>query len=79
MKLEKELLETGLRKKINEEESGKYELLQKELGEKSEKLKEFNKAMAEIEKLWLSHFKSFIKTKLVLQKSDLILHIAYPL
>lgn len=51
LKLEKELLETGLRKKINEEESGKYEVLQKELGEKSEKLKEFNKAMAEIEKL----------------------------
>ena len=51
LKLEKELLENDLRKKINEEESGKYEVLQKELGEKSEKLKEFNKAMAEIEKL----------------------------
>lgn len=51
LKMEKELLEAGLRKKINEEEAGKYEVLQKELGEKSEKLKEFNKAMAEIEKL----------------------------
>jgi hypothetical protein len=51
LKQEKELLENDLRKKINEEESAKYELLQKELGDKSEKLKEFNKAKAEIEKL----------------------------
>jgi len=51
MKTEKELLESSLRKKIADEESERYELLQKELGEKSEKLKEFNKAKAEIEML----------------------------
>jgi len=51
MKMEKELLESSLRKKITDEESEKYELLQKELGEKSEKLREFNKARAEIEML----------------------------
>lgn len=51
LKLERDILESDLRKKITEEESDKYELLQKELGEKSEKLREFNKAKAEIEKL----------------------------
>jgi hypothetical protein len=51
IKHEKELIEINLRKKINDEESSKYELLQKELTEKSEKLKEFNKAKAEVEKL----------------------------
>ncbi|NMC39142.1 MAG: DUF2130 domain-containing protein [Bacteroidales bacterium] len=49
LKQEKELLEANLRKTIADEESEKFELLQKELGEKSEKLKEFNKAKAEIE------------------------------
>ncbi len=51
LKQEKELLEANLRKTIADEESEKFDLLQKELGEKSEKLKEFNKAKAEIEML----------------------------
>mgnify|MGYP001155555319 CR=1 FL=1 len=51
LKQEKEQLEANLRKTIADEESEKFDLLQKELGEKSEKLKEFNKAKAEIEML----------------------------
>lgn len=51
LKLERNSLEIELRKKIADEESGKIDTLQKELEEKSEKLKEFNKTKAEIERL----------------------------
>jgi len=51
LKAEKEILENEIRKKLVEEDTEKYNSLQKELNEKSEKLKEFSLARAEIEKL----------------------------
>jgi hypothetical protein len=51
LKAEKEILENEIRKKLVEEDSEKYNSLQKELNDKSEKLKEFSLARAEIEKL----------------------------
>ena len=51
LKAEKTILENDIRKKMVEEDSEKYDSLQKELNEKSEKLKEFNLARAEIERL----------------------------
>jgi len=48
---EKETLEKRLRQRIGEEEAGRFKVLQDELNEKSARLKEFNQAMAEIEKL----------------------------
>src|ERR1035437_610136 len=51
LKAEKEILENEIRKKMVEEDTEKYNSLQKELNEKSEKLKEFSLARAEIEKL----------------------------
>lgn len=51
LKTEKLELEKQLRKTIYDEEKEKFQELQKELNEKSEKLKEYNRAMAEIEKL----------------------------
>jgi hypothetical protein len=51
LKAEKEQMEITLKRKLQEEESEKYADLQKELNEKSEKLKQFNQAKAEIEKL----------------------------
>jgi hypothetical protein len=51
LKSEKEQMEQTIRKKMEEEDAYKYEALQKELNEKSEKLKEYNQAKAEIEKL----------------------------
>ena len=51
LRAEKESLEKQLRQSIEEEEAGKFKVLQEELNEKSARLKEFNQAMAEIEKL----------------------------
>ena len=51
LKAERELVENEIRKKLDDEDSEKFNSLQKELNEKSEKLKEFNRAKAEIEKL----------------------------
>jgi hypothetical protein len=51
LKAQKESLEKELRTKIEEEEQEKFKSLQDELNEKSSKLKEFNQAKAEIERL----------------------------
>ncbi len=51
LKSEKDALEKKLRLAIEEEESEKFKTLQEELNEKSIKLREFNKARAEIERL----------------------------
>ena len=51
LKVEKEILEIGIRKKMEEEDAEKYDKIQKELNDKSEKLKEFSLAKAEIERL----------------------------
>jgi len=51
VKAEKEKLEKQLRLLIEEEQSDQIKSLQKELTEKSGKLKEFNKAKAEVERL----------------------------
>jgi hypothetical protein len=51
LKLEKELIKKEIQVKLEEEEAEKFKTLQDELNEKSTKLKEFNKAKAEIEKL----------------------------
>lgn len=51
LKTEKLELEKQLRKSISDEEVEKFQSLQKELNEKSEKLKEFNRAKVEIEQL----------------------------
>lgn len=51
IKEEKLLIEKQLKAKITEEQSEQFALLQKELNEKSEKLKELNRSKAEIEKL----------------------------
>lgn len=48
---EKRKLEAEIQKKIREEESSRLELIQKELSEKSEQLKEFHKNSAELEKI----------------------------
>lgn len=51
LKEEKELFSADLKKKIQDEQSEQFDILQKELNEKSEKLKELNKSKAEIERL----------------------------
>jgi len=51
LKQQKEIITTELKAKLAEEEAEKFHTLQEELNEKSQKLKEFNKAKAEIEKL----------------------------
>ncbi|MFH1526334.1 MAG: DUF2130 domain-containing protein [Bacteroidota bacterium] len=51
IKAEKDKFSTELKKKIEEEQSEQFDALQKELNEKSEKLKELNKSKAEIERL----------------------------
>ena len=51
LKEEKERFSAELKKKIQEEQSEQFDILQKELNEKSEKLKELNKSKAEIERL----------------------------
>lgn len=51
LKEEKEMFSAELKKKIQEEQSEQFDILQKELNEKSEKLKELNKSKAEIERL----------------------------
>ena len=47
----KRLLEEQLNKKIKDEQADQFTLLQKELNEKSEQIKELHKTKAEIEKL----------------------------
>lgn len=49
LRIEREKLEKNLRKKIEDDESERLRLLQEELVEKSERLKEFSRAKAEIE------------------------------
>ncbi len=51
LRTEREVLEKQLRKKIEDDESERFRMMQDELNEKSEKLKEFNRAKAEIELL----------------------------
>tara|TARA_B100000795_G_scaffold134235_2_gene100239 strand:+ start:302 stop:1570 length:1269 start_codon:yes stop_codon:yes gene_type:complete len=51
IKAEKEVLQRSIKKKLEEEQEDQMKMLQKELNEKSDKLKEFNIAKAEIEKL----------------------------
>ena len=51
LKEEKGILESKLKLKIDEEQSERIDLLQKELNEKSEKVRELNRSKAEIEKL----------------------------
>ncbi len=51
IKEERERLSTDLKEKLQEEQSEQFALLQKELNEKSKKIKELNKSKAEIEKL----------------------------
>lgn len=51
LKKEKEIFSSELKKKLQDEQSEQFDILQKELNEKSEKLKELNKSKAEIEKL----------------------------
>ncbi len=51
LKAEKEAMSLKLKKKIEEEQEDQFKMLQKELQEKSDKLKEFHVAQAEIEKL----------------------------
>jgi hypothetical protein len=51
LKAEREILEKQIRSRVEEEETEKFRTLQTELNEKSAKLKEFNQAMAEIERL----------------------------
>jgi hypothetical protein len=51
LKEEKITLEKQLRIKLLEEQSGQMALIQKELSEKSEQVKDFNKTKAEVEKL----------------------------
>ncbi|MGF1586576.1 MAG: DUF2130 domain-containing protein [Bacteroidales bacterium] len=51
LKAEREILERQIRSRVEEEETEKFRTLQAELNEKSAKLKEFNQAMAEIERL----------------------------
>ena len=51
LRQEKKRLEAKLKAKIEEEQADQVELLQKELNEKSEKLKDLNKSKAEIAKL----------------------------
>jgi hypothetical protein len=51
LRMEKETLEKQIKQRIEEEEAGKFKVLQEELNEKSARLKEFNQALAEIEKL----------------------------
>jgi hypothetical protein len=51
IKIESDKLEKSLRKQIDDEKAVQIEELQKELGEKSEKLKNFHKMQAEIERL----------------------------
>ena len=58
MKEEKRNLEEKLNKKFKDEQSEQFALLQKELNEKSEQIKELNKTKAEIEKLKRNSFLS---------------------
>jgi hypothetical protein len=51
LKMEKDILEKQIKQRIGEEEAGKFKVLQDELNEKSARLKDFNQAIAEIEKL----------------------------
>lgn len=51
LKAETSTLEKSIRKKVDEEKSEQFEELQKELGQKSEQLKEFNRTKAEVERL----------------------------
>lgn len=51
LKQDRKTLEEKLKNKLAEEQAEQLEAIQKELNEKSEKIKEFNKAKAEIEKL----------------------------
>lgn len=51
IKVERAEIENQLRKSINDEQTEKFLALQKELNEKSDKLKEYNRAIAEIERL----------------------------
>ena len=51
MKTEKEQLESKLKKDLEEENSERIKNLESELNEKSQKVKDFNKAQSEIEKL----------------------------
>lgn len=51
LKEEKKLIETSVKAKIEEENADQFKVLNNELNEKSEKLKELNKSLAEIEKL----------------------------
>jgi hypothetical protein len=51
LKAEREILEKKIRSMVEEEETEKFRTLQAELNEKSAKLKEFNQAVAEIERL----------------------------
>jgi len=61
LKAEKEALQRKLQKKLEEEQEDQMKMLHNELNEKSEKLKEFNIAKAEIEKL--KREKSELKTE----------------
>ena len=51
LKEEKILIESKIKAKIEEDQADQFKMLQNELNEKSDKLKEFNKSLAEIEKL----------------------------
>jgi len=51
LRTEKKEIEKKLKSKLKEEQSEQFAILQKELNEKSEKIKELNKSKAEIEKL----------------------------
>ncbi len=51
LKHEKQRIETRLKAKIDEEQSERFSLIQKELNEKTEQIKELNRTKAEIERL----------------------------
>jgi hypothetical protein len=51
VKTERQILEVQLRKKVEDEKSEQFRSMQQELNDKSEKLKELNKAKTDIEKL----------------------------
>ncbi len=51
LKEERQNIETRLRKQLAEEQSDQMQMLQKEIEDKSSKLKEFNKALAQVEQL----------------------------
>ncbi|MBO6515427.1 MAG: DUF2130 domain-containing protein [Bacteroidia bacterium] len=51
LKAEKEKMEVAIKSKVDEEQSERIRLIEKELGEKTEQIKELNRTKAEIERL----------------------------